>query len=113
MTLRGSTAAPVISSQCATRMIPFSVESEALVQGKDSLTLTVNGTGDYTLTLRSPFRQKATPPLPSPLIANLQAQLVSVSASAVRFKFTNNSGTATATGFYGLIVGSDDGVIRG
>lgn len=113
MTLRGSTAGPVISSQCATRVIPFSVESDALVQGKDSLTLTKNSTGDYTLTIKSPFRQKATPPAPTPLIANLQVQLVSVTASAVRFKFTNNSGTATDTGFYGMIVGSDDQVIRG
>lgn len=80
--------------------------------GGDLLTLTDNGTGDYTLTLKNPGKRSIFAPSPLPDVANLQCQCVSRSASAIRFKFTNNSGTATDTGFGGVLFVHDDIVAR-
>lgn len=72
----------------------------ALPEGFNHFTFTKNGTGDYTLTLKKPGRRAMVVVGVSPLTANLQHQIVSVSASVVNVKFTNNSGTATNTDFH-------------
>ena len=103
----------VRTAQLQVSALVFSVVSDALVEGADMFTLTKNATGDYTLTLRTPFQRSIICPAPSPETADLQPQVVSRSSSAVNFKFTNNSGTATDTNFSGVIFGSDDIVLRG
>jgi hypothetical protein len=72
----------------------------SVTEGGNHVTLTDNGSGDYTLTFRRPGRRVPVILGAVPLVANLQAQIVSVTASAVNVKFTNNSGTATDTQFH-------------
>lgn len=77
-------------------------------EGNGEATVVKNGNGDYTITLVNPGERIICPRAPLPEVANLQPQLVSVSASAVNVKFTNNSGTATDTKFWiGIVVGYD------
>ena len=72
----------------------------ALDQGKFQGVVVKNGTGDYTITVNRVSKRTLTVVSLIPLTANLQPQLVSVSTSAVNFKFTNNSGTAVDTDFH-------------
>lgn len=81
--------------------------------GGDMFTLTDNGTGDYTLTLKVPAKRILNAPAPCPDVANLSPQVVSRTNAAIRWKFTNNSGTATDTGFGGVIFINDDVAYRG
>lgn len=109
-------ASQVIGTQLKQFVIPFAVNSDGTntgLEGSSDITVTKNGTGDYTLTLNSPAQRNLVPGMPIAETASLKAQLVSKSASAVRFLFSDNSATATDTAFCGIITGSDDLALRG
>lgn len=114
--LRGNRA-PLETTQLQCMLVPYNVPSDGVMlstsEGNDAFTVVKNATGDYTLTMRSPFQRVPCVPAPSPEVANLQVQVVSKTASAVNFKFTNNSGTAVDTAFSGVLFGSYDIVLRG
>lgn len=106
----------VRTTQLQVFAIPFCVNSDGTntnLEGSGDVSVTKNGTGDYTITLLSPANRNLVPSMPIAETANLKAQLVSKSSSAVRFLFSNNSGTATDTAFCGVVWGSDDLALRG
>lgn len=91
--------AELVEFQCDESDIATS-SAAALDQGKYQGVVVKNGTGDYTITLNNASRRTITVNCLIPLTANLSAQIVSVSTTAVNFKFTNNSGTAVDTDFH-------------
>lgn len=90
--------AEIVEFQCDESDIATS-SAAALDQGKYQGVVVKNGTGDYTITLNKTSRRTITVVGILPYTANLQVQIVSKTTSAVNFKFTNNSGTATDTDF--------------
>lgn len=107
---------PITTQQFAVHEIFVTVESDgsqlSTNEGQGEVTSTQNATGDYTIAITQPGERLVCPRCPIPETANLQCQLVSASASSVRYKFTNNSGTATDTRFHVGIVISDDPIRR-
>ena len=71
-----------------------------VIEGTNEVTAFKNGTGDYTISFAGQSRRAMHVKGYIALTANLQASIVSVSSSAVRIAFTNNSGTATNTDFH-------------
>lgn len=99
-------SAEVVEFQCDESDIATS-SAAALDQGKYQGTVVKNGTGDYTITLARASRRVMTVLGIVPLVANLQVQVVAVSATACNFKFTNNSGTAVDTDFHAAFMRYD------
>jgi len=100
----------VNSSQLESLMRTFKISQSAgtytIDDGVGDFTLTKNGTGDVTLTFVTPYAKLMCASNPVPVVANLRCQLSEQDASHVRYVFTNNSGTATETGFQGFVLGS-------
>ncbi len=105
---------PLTTPQPETHEVFFTVESDGTLptanEGNGEVTSVKNATGDYTITPTVPGSRIVSVRNPTPFVANLQAQLVSVSdtTNAVNVIFTNNSGSATNTKFMGSIVISYD-----
>lgn len=109
----------VRTPQLRTHAIPFHITDSSGTPvitgevGSESISsITDNGTGDYTINLRTPAARAIIGTF-APDVANLQVQVVSRTASAIRVKFTNNSGAAVDTGFGGCLWVNDDIVLRG
>jgi len=119
MALRGLNS-PIKSPQLKISAIPYRVvittgtPSISGQQGAESLTLTDNGTGDITLTLRNPAKRIIISGAPISETADLKATAgATPTAAAVRFLFTNNSGTAVdPAAFSGVLFVSDDITLR-
>lgn len=104
-------ARAVNSRQRLVHMIAARVDgtgTAALLSGSQELTLTDNGTGDYTLTLATPAQQVPTVLLTSKTSA-VEVRLGTVTASAVQvLGFASADGTtATDCDFDVLIIASD------
>ena len=80
----------------------------AMLEGGNEITLTDNGTGDYTLTFAQAFARVPTV-VASPLTADAIIQIGTISASAVQilaFDATDGT-TAKDVDFHAIIVGND------
>lgn len=71
-----------------------------------NMTLTDNGTGDYTLTFDLPFKQ-APQVMVTPVTDNIVAKVTASSVTACTIKTENLSGSATDADFHVILVGSD------
>lgn len=80
---------------------------DALPEGQNQLTFTKNGTGDYTLTCVQPSKRVLVVCGLAALTANLQASIVSATASAVRIAWTDNAGAAANTDFHISLLRND------
>lgn len=80
----------------------------ALLSGSNELTLTDNGTGDYTLTFDVAFKQVPVV-VATPVTAGISLQIGTLSASAVQILAvaTSDGTTATDADFHVMIMGSD------
>lgn len=79
----------------------------SLLTGGKELTLTDNGTGDYTLTFAVPFVQ-VPHVVATALTAATHVQIFAVSATAVQIKcFAMDGTTAQDADFHVMILGSD------
>lgn len=92
------------------RMLAISVDgtgTASIVEGSTDVSLTDNGTGDYTLTFAKALAR--TPVVvASPLTADRFAQIHTVSASAVTIKtFKVSDQTAADADFHVLLLGWD------
>lgn len=72
----------------------------------NNMTLTDNGTGDYTLTFKIPY-QRAPEVIVTPSTDNIITKIVSVAVGSVRISTENLSGSATDASFHTIILGSD------
>ena len=103
-----ATKGAVESHQNQVRDIEVKIDgtgTAAVLFGANHVTLTDNGTGDYTLTLVKPGQQtlfvSVTP------LTKVYVQLASVSATAVQILTFSDAGSATDADFYALIRVSD------
>jgi hypothetical protein len=80
----------------------------ALLSGSRELTLTDNGTGDYTLTFAVPYKQVPVV-VGLPVTAGVVLRIGAVSVSAVQILVfaTADGTTATDADFHVMIMGSD------
>lgn len=93
----------------AQRIEAFQVNtaSEILI-GKGRATLTINGTGDVTITLKQAFSSSAVSATATPVSATGAVCMIhSISASAIRVKCFTTAGVAADKTFNIIIVGSD------
>ena len=72
----------------------------------NNMSLTDNGTGDYTLTFDSAFKQ-APQVLATPVTDNIICKVTASSTTACTIKTDNLSGSATDADFHVIILGSD------
>ena len=92
------------------RLIALDVDGTgtAAIDGgmSNQVTLTDNGTGDYTITFNKAF---AVAPIvvATPVTANVHPQDMTVAVGSVQIKFDDNAGTATDAKFHIFILGSD------
>lgn len=114
MSLIGQVSSDVTSRQRAVRMIHASVDgtgTAALNFGSQEVSLTDNGTGDYTLTISEPFASTRMCVVATSRTADvvIQHDPTSLSASRVDIKcFDSTDGTtAKDADFDVIIVGSD------
>lgn len=92
--------------QLKAELIPFRVDgtgTASILEGGNQLTLTDNGTGDYTLTLRRPGRRTLVVAGVVPLTAGLSFKITAVSSSAVQIQFDDDT-VATDTDFHGALI---------
>lgn len=108
--------APVRTPNYGTYNVPFratvsgGVVSQASHQGGESLTITRNGTGDFTITAKQPGRRFLLfAGMPISETADLKCHSVGApTATALRILFTNNSATAVdPAGFHGAVIIND------
>lgn len=80
----------------------------ALLSGSNELTLTDNGTGDYTLTFGTAYQQVPVV-VATPVTTGIHLEIAAVSATSVQINaFAVSDGTtATDADFHIMIVGSD------
>lgn len=71
----------------------------------NNVTLTDNGTGDYTITFRAPFA-RAPECVANAVTDNIYCKIGTVSASAVQILTENLSGAATDAVFHLIVMGS-------
>lgn len=101
----------IASPQRKVRVIDFRIDgtgTASITAGSAHISLTDNGTGDYTVTLTKPGARllfAAATPVDTDTFA--QIDISDSSASAVNFVFKNDSGSATDTEFFGIIMVSD------
>jgi hypothetical protein len=72
----------------------------------NNMSLTDNGTGDYTLTFDLPYQQ-APQVLATPVTDNIVCKVTSALVGSVRILTENLSGVATDADFHVVIIGSD------
>lgn len=92
------------------RQLVFRVDgtgTASIEEGQFAATLTDNGTGDYTITFVNPFTRIIAAVATALEGANLSAEVDTLSTTAVRVKFTNNSDAAVDTKFSLFVFGSD------
>lgn len=113
-------AQPVKSPTLKLFIVPFHVTvsggaaSNTNQVGSESLTVVRNGTGDYTLTLRTPAQQTILSNAPLTEVAKTTGRRVSATNAAIRFAMVDDAGTATDTSFGGALMVMDDIVaVRG
>jgi hypothetical protein len=112
MIMRGTRgfARPLAVRQRLCQLIGSRVDgtgTAALLSGSKELTLTDNGTGDYTLTFVQAFVQ-VPHVVVTPVTAGIIAQIFAVSTTAVQIKtFAVDGTTATDADFHIMILGSD------
>ena len=70
------------------------------------MTLTDNGTGDYSLTFDVPF-ERAPQVIATPVTDNIYCKVTASAADAITVKTENLSGVATDADFHVIILGSD------
>lgn len=92
------------------RMIGARVDgtgTAALLNAASQLTLTDNGTGDYTLAFDEAFKQVPVV-VALPVTAQIQLRIGTISASSVQIlAFAMDGTTATDADFHVMILGSD------
>ena len=103
-------ARPVASRQRLSQIIIARVDgtgTASLLSGSKELTLTDNGTGDYTLALVQAFVQVPMV-VATALTAATHVQIFAVSASSIQIKcFAMDGTTAQDADFHIMIMGSD------
>lgn len=100
----------VVSPQRLMRIMSVKVDGTgtAALSGtcSSNMSLTDNGTGDYTLTFDIPFK-RAPEVMVTPITDNIVAKIISSAVTAVNIGTENLSGSATDADFHVIILGSD------
>lgn len=100
----------VVSPQRKMRMMSAKVDGTgtAALSGtcSNNMSLTDNGTGDYTLAMSIAFK-RVPEVVATPITDNIVCKIGTVTASAVQILTENLSGVATDADFHVMILGSD------
>ena len=79
----------------------------SILEGSNEVTLTDNGTGDYTLTFSEPF-SRVPSVVATPVTADIYCQIATVAVSSVNIKTFNVSAqAATDADFHVMVMGFD------
>lgn len=100
----------VVSPQRKMRIMSVKVDGTgtAAISGTcaSNMTLTDNGTGDYTLTPNLAFK-RAPEVIATPITDNIICKIGTVTTTAIQILTENLSGVATDADFHAIILGSD------
>lgn len=103
-------AKQVVCPQRSMRIMSVKVDGTgtAALSGtcSNDMTLTVNGTGDYTLTFDVSYKREPEV-IATPITDNIVTKLGTVAVGSVQILTENLSGTATDADFHAIILGSD------
>ena len=107
---KGFQAKAVVSPQMRMRILSVKVDGTgtASVSGtcSNNVSLTDNGTGDYTITFLTPFL-RAPEVIATPVTDNIYCKVGTVAVGSVQILTENLSGSATDADFHLIILGSD------